>query len=143
MPSLSTPRALAANSIIVALISLAAIGCVDWLSEAFGDRLCGLAFGGLWRKLCLAYASADNGCVSSVTYPAGVLLHPPNHFGLPGDDLTCSFMGGRTMAMLSLLPSLGHRFARPLHSAYTTFSFLSSGDVCVSMVFLPCRHSLP
>jgi hypothetical protein len=37
MPSLSTPRALAENSIIVALISLAAIGCVDWLSEAFGE----------------------------------------------------------------------------------------------------------
>jgi hypothetical protein len=29
---------------------------------ACGGRLCGLSFGGLWRKLCLAYASADNGC---------------------------------------------------------------------------------
>jgi hypothetical protein len=37
MPSLSSPRALAANSIIVALILLAAVGCVDWLLEAFGE----------------------------------------------------------------------------------------------------------
>jgi hypothetical protein len=36
-----------------------------------GGQSCGSGLGGHWRKLCLAYASADNGCASFVTYHVG------------------------------------------------------------------------
>jgi hypothetical protein len=43
--------------------------------------------------------------LSSVTHPFGGIVGSSNPFGLPSEDLSCSFVGGRMMAVLSPLPS--------------------------------------
>jgi hypothetical protein len=59
-------------------------------SLQLSSRMCGSGLGGHWRKLCLAFATTDNGCTSFVTYPTGGVLQPPSLFGLPSEDLACS-----------------------------------------------------
>jgi hypothetical protein len=59
--------------------------------------------GSLWRKLGIAFVSADNGCDLFVTTLLGHCCSFQS-LGPPGEDVACSFVGGQTMAAVS--PSL-------------------------------------
>jgi hypothetical protein len=61
----------------------------------------------LGRKPCLASTRP------TMDLPTGGIVASSNHLGLPGEDLTCPFAGGRMMASSSPLPSWRHRLAKP------------------------------
>jgi hypothetical protein len=75
---------------------------------------------------------------SSVTYPVGGVFSVSKSFGLPGEDLACSIVGGRTMVALSSLLLFEGVVLQDLYTLPLPLpEFLTCGDVCVVTPHFP------